>query len=121
MKRIAFFQDNLDVGGIQKSIMNLLMNFDYENYQVDLYLSDAKSFWDVHFPEQLTVKYLKRVPRVCSFMPFDVARKLVSFDLIVDFASKRPPQEVADEITAALEKDYPNLLYHVNLDQDFAA
>ena len=29
MKRIAFFQDNLDVGGIQKSIVNLLMNFDY--------------------------------------------------------------------------------------------
>ena len=37
MKRIAFFQDNLDVGGIQKSIMNLLRNFDYEGYQVDLY------------------------------------------------------------------------------------
>lgn len=91
MKRIAFFQDNLDVGGIQKSIMNLLMNFDYDNYQVDLYLSDAKSFWDVHFPEQLTVKYLKRVPRVCSFMPFDVARKLVSFD----FSDVTEPYDVA--------------------------
>ena len=29
MKRIAFFQDNLDVGGIQKSLVNLLRNFDY--------------------------------------------------------------------------------------------
>ena len=44
MKRIAFFQDNLDVGGIQKSIVNLLMNFDYTDCQVDLYLSDSKSF-----------------------------------------------------------------------------
>ena len=91
MKRIAFFQDNLDVGGIQKSIMNLLMNFDYENYQVDLYLSDSKRFWDVHFPEQLTVKYLKRVPRVCSFMPFDVAKKLVS----LDFSDVTEPYDVA--------------------------
>ena len=31
MKRIAFFQDNLGVGGIQKSIINLLRCFDYEN------------------------------------------------------------------------------------------
>ena len=44
MKKIAFFQDNLDVGGIQKSIINLLMNFDYQDYQVDLYLSDEKRF-----------------------------------------------------------------------------
>ena len=58
MKRIAFFQDNLDVGGIQKSIVNLLMNFDYTDCQVDLYLSDSKSFWDVSFPKELTVKYL---------------------------------------------------------------
>ena len=64
MKRIAFFQDNLDVGGIQKSIMNLLRNFDYEGYQVDLYLSDRKSFWHVDFPEQLTIKYYPHIPRI---------------------------------------------------------
>ena len=68
MKRIAFFQDNLDVGGIQKSIVNLLMNFDYTDCQVDLYLSDSKSFWDVSFPKELTVKYLKHIPRLYSFI-----------------------------------------------------
>ena len=95
MKRIAFFQDNLDVGGIQKSIMNLLKNFDYEDYQVDLYLSDRKSFWDVDFPEQLTIKYLPHIPRIYSFMPFDTARKFVhldfrgreEYDLAIDFNS----------------------------------
>ena len=91
MKRIAFFQDNLDVGGIQKSITNLLMNFDYDNYQVDLYLSDRKSFWDVQFPEQLNIKYLPRVPRIYSFMPFDMGRKMVT----LDFSDVTEPYDVA--------------------------
>jgi len=95
MKRIAFFQDNLGVGGIQKSIINLLRCFDYENYEVDLYLSDSKRFWDVDFPEQLNIKYLKHIPRALSFIPFDIAKKLVSldfegveeYDLAIDFNS----------------------------------
>ena len=95
MKRIAFFQDNLGVGGIQKSIINLLRCFDYENYQVDLYLSDSKIFWDVEFPKELNIKYLKHIPRFFSFIPFDIARKLVSldfdgveeYDLAIDFNS----------------------------------
>lgn len=95
MKRIAFFQDNLDVGGIQKSLVNLLRNFDYENFQVDLYLSDRKSFWKVDFPPQLNIKYLKHLPRICSFIPFDIARNMVSldfgdcpeYDLAIDFNS----------------------------------
>ena len=95
MKRVAFFQDNLDVGGIQKSLVNLLRNFDYEHFQVDLYLSDRRSFWKVDFPPQLNIKYLKHIPRICSFIPFDVARTMVSldfgdcgeYDLAVDFNS----------------------------------
>ena len=95
MKRIAFFQDNLGVGGIQKSIINLLRCFDYENYEVDLYLSDSKRFWDVDFPKELNIKYLKHIPRVYSFIPFDIARNLVSldftgvkeYDLAIDFNS----------------------------------
>ena len=91
MKRIAFFQDNLDVGGIQKSITNLLMNFDYENYHVDLYLSDKKQFWDVKFPDALNIKYLRHIPRMFSLMPFDTARKLVT----LDFSDVTEPYDVA--------------------------
>lgn len=95
MKRIAFFQDNLGVGGIQKSIINLLRCFDYENYEVDLYLSDSKRFWDVEFPKELNIKYLKHIPRALSFIPFDIAKNLVSldfdgveeYDLAIDFNS----------------------------------
>ena len=91
MKRIAIFQDNLDVGGIQKSIMNLLMNFDYENYQVDLYLSDDKRFWDVRFPEALHIKYLRHIPKCYALMPFDLAKKLVT----LDFSDVTEPYDVA--------------------------
>ncbi len=91
MKRIAFFQDNLDVGGIQKSIMNLLMNFDYAHYEVDLYLAESKRFWDVSFPPELHIKYLRPVPRILSFMPFDAARKLIS----LDFSDVKEPYDVA--------------------------
>ena len=95
MKRIAIFQDNFDVGGIQKSLSNLLHMFDYENYSVDLYLSEKKEFWELDFPEQLHVKYLKHIPRMYSFIPFDMARKLVKldfadceeYDLAIDFNS----------------------------------
>ena len=91
MKRIAFFQDNLDVGGIQKSIINLLMNFDYRDYQVDLYLSDEKCFWDADFPKELNIKYLRRIPRLYSFIPFDLARRMVT----LDFSDVTEPYDVA--------------------------
>lgn len=91
IKRIAFFQDNLDVGGIQKSIINLLKNFDYAHYEVDLYLSDAKRFWDVDFPPELHIKYLRPLPHFYSFMPFDMAKKLVS----LDFSDVKEPYDVA--------------------------
>ncbi len=39
MKRIAVFQSELGVGGIQKSLVNLLGAIDYDRVQVDLYLS----------------------------------------------------------------------------------
>ena len=94
MKRIAIFQNDLGVGGIQKSLVNLLRNLDYEQLDVDLYLSEHSEFWGADFPEQLNIRYLEHVPRVCSFIPFDAARALVKlrfpekpYDLAIDFNS----------------------------------
>lgn len=95
MIRIAIFQNDLGVGGIQKSLVNLLNSFDYERFQVDLYLSCKESFWDVSFPAKLNVRYLKPTPRVFSFMPFDMAKALLKYDfsgveeydLAIDFNS----------------------------------
>ena len=95
MKRIAFFQNDLGVGGIQKSIVNLLRNLDYSRFQVDLYLSEKTEFWTHDFPQELNIRYLKPIPRAYSFLPFDLAKKHVrydfpagvEYDLAVDFNS----------------------------------
>ena len=95
MKRIAFFQNDLGVGGIQKSIVNLLRNLDYDRFQVDLYLSEKTAFWTQDFPGELNIRYLKPIPRFWSFLPFDLAKRCihydfpagVEYDLAVDFNS----------------------------------
>lgn len=95
MKRIAVFQSELGVGGIQKSLVNLLGAIDYDRVQVDLYLSKDEKFWPVEFPEKLNIYYLRPTPRICSFMPFDTAKRMlhydfppsVEYDLAIDFNS----------------------------------
>lgn len=95
MKRIAIFQEDLSVGGIQKSLVNLLNNLDYSAVEVDLYLSKKTEFWNTEFPKELNIKYLKPVSRACSFMPFDLAKGLTKldfggcgcYDVAIDFNS----------------------------------
>ena len=95
MKRYAFFQCDLGVGGIQKSIINLLRNLDYSRVRVDLFLSEKNDFWDISFPAGVTVHYLRPVPRILSFLPYEIAAKFIRFDfsdypmydLAVDFNS----------------------------------
>ena len=94
-KRIAFFQDNLSAGGIQKSLFNLLRNLDYDRVDVTLFLFQEGCFFTGSLPEELTVHQLTPPPRICSFMPFDTARKFWhhdweqygEFDLAADFNS----------------------------------
>lgn len=95
MKKIAIFQSELGVGGIQKSLVNLLRALDYDRVQVDLYLSSDERFWEIDFPEKLNIYYLGNTPRVCSFIPFDAAKRMikysfppgVEYDLAIDFNS----------------------------------
>ncbi len=95
MKRIAFFQSDLGVGGIQKSIVNLLRNLDYSRFQVDLFLAEKTEFWTNDFPKELNIRYLKPIPRIYSFLPFELAKKRIrydfpeglTYDLAVDFNS----------------------------------
>lgn len=94
-KRIAFFQNELTVGGIQKSLINLLSNFDYDRFDVDLYLFDNNNYWESELPKELNVKYLSPVSKLYSFIPFDMAKALIkpdfegapTYDLAIDFNS----------------------------------
>lgn len=94
MLKIAIFQNDLGVGGIQKSLINLLSNLDYTRFQVDLYLSVRGEFWPVGFPKELNIRYLSPTPRLYSFLPFDIARRCLHYDfpgepydLAIDFNS----------------------------------
>ena len=80
MKRIAFFQSDLGVGGIQKSIVNLLRNLDYDRFQVDLYLSEKTDFWTEEFPPELTIRTLRPISRLWSFVPFELAKRGIRYD-----------------------------------------
>ena len=94
-KRIAFFQNEFTVGGIQKSLLNLLSNFDYDNFDVDLYLFDDNNYWESELPRELNIKYQKPVSKLFSFLPFDIAKLFIKpdfknageYDLAIDFNS----------------------------------
>ena len=59
MKRIAIFQSDLRVGGIQKALVNILREIDYGECRGDLYLYDEGSFFDMPARENLRVIRLK--------------------------------------------------------------
>ena len=78
MKHIAIFQDNLRVGGSQKALINILREIDYTNCQVDLYLFDKGSFFDMPSHENLHLIYLNA--------PMASVDRLIYFGLLYRFA-----------------------------------
>lgn len=95
MKRIAFFQSNLKVGGIQRSLVNLLKSHILDEYEVDVYLFSKDVFYDISLlPSNITIKYLKPFPYWCRFVPYEVLKIVYSklqlnkeYDYVVDFDS----------------------------------
>ena len=95
MKHIAIFQSDLRVGGIQKALINILREIDYNTCRVDLYLYDKGSFFDMPSHENLRVVRLN--PRMASlkrFVYFDALYALSRdithgqpYDAAVDFNS----------------------------------
>lgn len=92
MKKIAIFVDNLHVGGIQRSIANLMRNIDFTRYEVDLYLFDKEMFYEL--PKESNVIFLERPGRIYQFMPFRIVKNLLKvnvsdkeYDVAVDFDS----------------------------------
>lgn len=52
MKNILFSTFDLEVGGVERSLINLLKNFDYENYQADLLLYSHTGEFMRELPEK---------------------------------------------------------------------
>lgn len=92
MKKIAIFTDNLNVGGIQKSLVNMLNMIDYKKFIIDVYLFEKKNFYDI--PKQANIIYLNKPFKLLNFIPFKIAYKIYNprivnneYDLSIDFDS----------------------------------
>ena len=72
MNKIAIFVDNLNVGGIQKSIINMLNNIDYKKYEVDLYMFNSETFYTI--PNEVNIIKLKKPLKLFQFIPFELAK-----------------------------------------------
>ena len=92
MKKIAIFQTDLSVGGIQKSLVNLLNNIDYSKYKIDLYLTGEENYYN-NLNKNVKVIYLKKLPYFTRFIKFNILKKFYknkiteSYDVAIDFNS----------------------------------
>lgn len=92
MKNIAIFINDLHVGGIQKSVVNLLKNIDKKKYNIDLYVFDKDSFYDV--PDNANIIYLNKPAKIYKFLPFNIVKHIMKinvlnkeYDVSIDFDS----------------------------------
>lgn len=94
MKQIAFFQTDLRVGGVQRSLVNILNDIDFSKCCVDVYLFDKECFFELPSHENLHIKYLAPPPGFFRLVYFGIARALLGdvtggkeYDVAVDFNS----------------------------------
>ena len=93
MKKIAIFQRDFQVGGIQKALLNLLQNLDYDRYEVDLFYFDPEPFYELPEREHLRKICLRPWPYWTRFVPFEWLknRKMplpdTEYDAAIDFNS----------------------------------
>ena len=95
MKKIAIFIDNLNIGGIQKSIINILKHLDYSKYKINLYLFNKEIFYKDEIPKEVKLVFLNRSKFIYKFIPFSLASKLNKenyfrdksdkYDIAIDF------------------------------------
>lgn len=99
MKKIAIFQSDLRVGGIQKALVNTLEELSPPEFDVDLYLFDAGTqtdFFALPERENLHVIRLKPYPFLSRLVYFPLLRRFApvavrdtEYDAAIDFSSYR--------------------------------
>ncbi len=99
MKKIAIFQSDLRVGGIQKALVNTLEELSSPEFDVDLYLFDAgveTDFFALPERENLHVYRQKPYPFLSRLVYFSLLRRFApvqvrdtDYDVSIDFSSYR--------------------------------
>ena len=110
MKKIAIFQSNLNVGGIQKSLINLISNIDTTKYEIDLYLFSKTNFFCSDLLKKVNVTYLKSNSIFSKFIYFDLYKIFKKYkfnkvyDIAIDFDSYQHATALAAIQTKAKKK-----------------
>lgn len=94
MKKIAFFTRDFGVGGIQRALVSILDNLDYNRYKVDVYYCSNNMFYQLPQHENLNFIYFKPFPYFTRFVPFGILKAVGRFpfsneeyDVAVEFNS----------------------------------
>ncbi len=90
MKNIAIFINDLGMGGIEKSVINMISRLPKEKYSIDLYVFGNKRFFD---SENINIIKLKKPSKLIKFIPFSLVYKIYDpdikkeYDVSIDFDS----------------------------------
>ena len=109
MKRIAIFQRDLGMGGIQKSLVNLLNKIDTSKYEIDLYLFSEENFFESKLTDKISIIHLKPLPYCSRFIFFNLLKKIKhysikkEYDIAIDYNSYDPSCALACLNTKAKE------------------
>jgi len=80
-KKIAIFQKDLSIGGIQRSLLNLLTYIDLSYYDVDLFLFAEPELATRNDLKNINVHILKPLPYFNRVVPFEMLMKTYYYDL----------------------------------------
>lgn len=97
--KIAIFQYDAGMGGIQKSLRNLMASDILEEHWIDLYLFRDGCYGDWNIAsDHVRIHHLSALPRFCRFLPFSLLVRFcrayhrweTDYDLAIDFNSYQP-------------------------------
>lgn len=81
MKKIAIFQKDLSIGGIQRSLLNMLTNMDLSCYEVDLFLFAEPEICSISELKNVNLHILRPLFYLNRLIKFDILRKMFIYDL----------------------------------------
>lgn len=81
MKKIAIFQKDMSIGGIQRSLLNMLTNMDLSSYEVDLFLFAEPEICDIDDLQNVNLHILRPLFYLNRLIRFDILRKMFIYDL----------------------------------------
>ncbi len=94
VKNIAVFQHDLQTGGIQKSLINLLNLLDRDKYKIDLFLFEKDDYFDVSFSNNINIIRIEKWNPLLKVIPFSLTMAFCrphytdkKYDIAIDYNS----------------------------------